>query len=75
MLADQFRRNVRRLRTARGLTQKDLAARAGIHRVYVSNLELGIENNPTLSTLERFSKALEVPAVDLLREKPRALHS
>ena len=36
-----FGRIVRRRREAQGFSQEELAARAGIHRTYVSSIELG----------------------------------
>jgi len=52
-------RNVRRLRTAAGLSQAELAERMGIDRAYVSGLELG-ERNPTIVTLWHIAKALGI---------------
>lgn len=52
-------RNVRRLRTAAGLTQAELAERMGVDRAYVSGLELG-ERNPTIVTLWHVAQALAV---------------
>ena len=37
-------RNVRRLRKAAGLSQEGVAARAGIHRTYLSSVERGQRN-------------------------------
>jgi len=37
-------RNVRRLRTATGISQEELAARAGLHRTYISSIERGQRN-------------------------------
>lgn len=37
-------RNLRRIRIATGLSQEDLAARAGLHRTYVSSIERGHRN-------------------------------
>ena len=52
-------RNLRRVRTAAGLTQTALAKRSGIHRSYVSDLEAG-QRNPTALTLQRLAKVLGV---------------
>jgi transcriptional regulator with XRE-family HTH domain len=50
-------RNVRRLRTAAGLSQAALAERLGVDRAYVSGLELG-QRNPTVVTLWHVAQAL-----------------
>ena len=52
-------RNLRRVRTAAGLTQTALAKRSGIHLSYVSALEAG-QRNPTALTLQRLAKVLGV---------------
>jgi DNA-binding XRE family transcriptional regulator len=52
-------RNLRRVRTAAGLTQIALAKRSGIHRSYVSALEAG-QRNPTALTLQRLAEVLGV---------------
>jgi DNA-binding XRE family transcriptional regulator len=52
-------RNLRRVRTAAGLTQTALAKRSGIHRSYVSALESG-QRNPTALTLQRLAEVLGV---------------
>jgi transcriptional regulator with XRE-family HTH domain len=44
-------------RTGRGLTQQQLANRAEVHTVQISQLERG-KGNPTLATLERIASAL-----------------
>lgn len=58
-------RNIRRVRTARGLSQEEVAFRAGMKRSYLSEVELG-QRNPTVRALERLSHALEVDPRDLL---------
>jgi DNA-binding XRE family transcriptional regulator len=55
----QLARNVRQFRVAAGLTQTALAKRCGMHRSYLSNLENG-GRNPTLATLQRLAKSLQV---------------
>ena len=52
-------RNLRRVRTAAGLTQTALAKRSGMDRSYVSDLEAG-QRNPTALTLKRLAKVLGV---------------
>jgi len=57
--------NVRNLRDARGLTQGQLAERAGVPRATLSLLESG-SANPTLSVLLRVCGALDVRIEELL---------
>jgi transcriptional regulator with XRE-family HTH domain len=59
----------RRIRDAReraGLTQKELAERCGLSRVYVIKLESGEHDNPTIKVLQAIAKALKVPLTDLI---------
>jgi DNA-binding XRE family transcriptional regulator len=55
-------RNLRRVRTAAGLTQTALVKRLGMDRSYVSGLEAG-QRNPTAVTLQRLAKVLKVTPV------------
>jgi DNA-binding XRE family transcriptional regulator len=55
----QIARNVRELRIAAGLTQTVLAKRCGINRAAICRLESG-RLTPTLPTLERLAKTLEM---------------
>jgi len=50
-------RNLRRLRTATGLSQEELAARAGLHRTYVSSVERG-QRNVSLENIFALARAL-----------------
>ena len=50
---------MRQLRIAAGLTQTAFAKRSGMNRAYLSRLESG-RQNPTLVTLKRLAKTLEV---------------
>ncbi|MBR1240269.1 helix-turn-helix transcriptional regulator [Bradyrhizobium sp. AUGA SZCCT0274] len=66
--------NLRRLRVKLALSQEALAVDAGVDRSYVGRIERGVEN-PTVETLDRLAKALDVPAAELLlvpksNEKP-----
>ena len=63
----RFGLQLQRLRTRRGLTQEQLAVKAGLVRVYVTKLEQG-EHDPTLTMLVRLAKALRVSVTELLGE-------
>jgi transcriptional regulator with XRE-family HTH domain len=52
-------KTVRHWRIAAGLTQTAVAKRSGMNRSYLSHLESG-RRNPTLATLERLAKILNV---------------
>lgn len=58
-------RNVRRIRIEKGLTQEQLAERAGVSQFYISLLETG-GRNPTVVSLWELSQALGVSHVDLV---------
>ena len=56
---------IKRLRERRGLTQAALAKAAGVHRVYVAQIE-GQTKVPSIATLEKLAKALKVKVGRLL---------
>jgi transcriptional regulator with XRE-family HTH domain len=56
---------LKKLRTAKGLSQATLAKRAKITREYVNKLEAG-RYDPTMGTLQALAKALGVPVTELL---------
>jgi XRE family transcriptional regulator, regulator of sulfur utilization len=64
-LSDRLARNVRQLRSARGMTQAQVAKLAGLPRATWANLESSAAN-PTLSVLHRVAAALQVPLEELL---------
>lgn len=63
-----FAVNVRRRRLALGLSQEELAERAGVHRTYVGMLERS-EKNVTIYNIERIAMALDVEPARLLQEQ------
>lgn len=65
-----FAQNLRKLRNDRGLSQEELAHRAGIDRTYASALERCVYG-VSIDVLDRLANALEVEAADMLRaDKP-----
>ena len=54
------------LRHRGGMSQRQLAARMNVPRTYVSKIE-NEKATPTLSSLERLARALEVQVSDLLK--------
>lgn len=72
---------LQRCRGKAGLTQEELAFRAGIDRTFVSRLERGIRQ-PTITTLIDLAEAMGISATELVkdteteyaRSKPRRPH-
>lgn len=64
--AQIFGRHLRELRTARGLTQGQLAERCATSISAISNFEAG-NNSPTLGTLVRLADALECGVAELVK--------
>lgn len=64
-LVNVFAANVRRRRIELGISQEELAERAGVHRTYIGMLERS-EKNATLYSIERLAGALEVEPATLL---------
>lgn len=62
---------IRTLRQRSGLSQRQLAMRMQVPRTYVSKIE-NEKATPTLSSLERLARALEVTVPDLLSGGDRA---
>jgi transcriptional regulator with XRE-family HTH domain len=63
--------NLRKYRTKAGISQKQLADSVGTSHPRISEIENG-RGNPTLDTLEKIAKVLNIQAIDLLRpDKPK----
>jgi XRE family transcriptional regulator, master regulator for biofilm formation len=57
---------IRKLREAKGMTQRDLARKAKVTPGYVAQLETGLRKNPSIFVLRKLAKALGVPVTALL---------
>jgi transcriptional regulator with XRE-family HTH domain len=63
----QVAHQVREIRRARHLSQRQLAGRMRVPRTYISKIENG-KAIPTLGSLERLAAALEVDLSQLIRD-------
>jgi transcriptional regulator with XRE-family HTH domain len=61
----RFAVNLRSARLARGFSQEELAARAGLHRNYIGSVERN-EKNISIDSMERLAIVLGVDVIDLL---------
>lgn len=66
-IREQFGRTLRELRTAQGLTQEELAFRAGMNVTYLSDIERG-RWNPSLAMIVDLGRGLGVHPSDLLKD-------
>ena len=69
---DAFARTLQRLRRERGLSQEELAHRAGLSTSYVSLLETR-KRQPTLTVMLALARELEVSLVEVAEEIERGL--
>jgi transcriptional regulator with XRE-family HTH domain len=60
----EFGDRIRELRSAKGLSQEELAFKAGVHRTYLGGIERG-ERNPSLKNINAIANALEVTLREL----------
>ena len=72
-LLNVFSNNLRKYRNASGLSQEAFAAKAGLHRTYISALECG-KRSIALDNIEKIADALKIDAfllfVDNTTEPP-----
>jgi transcriptional regulator with XRE-family HTH domain len=66
-----FGRVLRSIRESQGISQEELAAKAGYHRTYVGLLERG-EKSPSLRTLFNVAGALKVRPSEMVRGAEQA---
>lgn len=63
----KFGKKVRAQRANLGLSQEELASRAGVHRTYIGMIERA-EKNITLENIEKVAKALNLKLSDFFRD-------
>ena len=60
-------KTVKRLRGKTGLSQEKLARLADVSNNTIINIEAGKQDNPTIETLKKIAKALNIPIEDLIK--------
>ncbi|MFG1266277.1 helix-turn-helix domain-containing protein [Xanthobacter aminoxidans] len=65
-IREVFARNLRAARLAKGLSQEELAHRAGIDRTYISSLERSVYH-ASIDVVDRLASALDLDAAELLK--------
>lgn len=60
-------KNIRKLREQKGISQDKLSKLAGISLNTIAKLELDETQNPTIETLQKIAKALDVKVEDLIK--------
>jgi transcriptional regulator with XRE-family HTH domain len=61
----KFGEKLKKVRLKKNLSQGDVARILGVHRSYISGLERGVRN-PSLLTVQKVAKALDVNAKNLV---------
>ncbi|MCR4263257.1 MAG: helix-turn-helix domain-containing protein [Candidatus Roizmanbacteria bacterium] len=64
--SEKLGKNLKRIRTKKGITQGDIARSLGVSRGFVSNIENG-KTNPTLATIARLANAIGASTDELLK--------
>ena len=63
--------NLKRMRTSVGISQEEVADRAGLHRTYISSIERA-QRNVSLENIFQIAEALGTTPVELLKPIPKA---
>jgi len=59
-------KNLRRIRTEKGISQGDIVRALSMGRGFISNIENG-KGNPTLTTITKLAKVLKVSIIELMK--------
>lgn len=69
-----FGNNLKKYRTALGLSQEAFAEKCGLHRTYISSIEC-YRRSIALENIQRIADALGIEPYKLLLEENNELHS
>ena len=59
-------KNLKRIRTEKGISQGDIARALNVGRSFITNIENG-KTNPTLATIAKIAKAIGVSVGELMK--------
>ncbi|MBY0122948.1 helix-turn-helix domain-containing protein [Bacillus sp. S/N-304-OC-R1] len=63
---------IKRLRIEKGFSINELSEKAGVSKSYLSYIERGIQQNPSLLVLSRLAKTLDTDVEDLLDQTEKS---
>lgn len=63
--SNEFGKKLKTIRTSRHLSQEELAFQCNMQASHIGQIERG-QKNPTLDTLQKISKGLNIPLTELL---------
>lgn len=64
--AERLGKNLKRIRTTKGISQGEIGRILEVDKSFVSNIENG-KTNPTLATIARIAKAIGVSVGELMK--------
>lgn len=67
-MANNVSKNIRRIRQKKGMSQDRLSKKADLALNTIVKIETEENPNPTIETLKKIAKALDVPVGDLFKE-------
>ena len=62
-----FGNTIRKIRLSKGISQESFADLCGLHRTYISDVELG-KRNISIENIEKVAKALNVQISEIFKE-------
>ncbi len=65
-ISTKLGKNLKRIRTAKKLSQGAIARSLEVHQAYIGGIENG-KRNPTLATIQKLAEALNVSADELIK--------
>ena len=64
--SEKLGKNLKRIRTAKGISQGEISRILEIDKSFISNIEAG-KTNPTLATIAKIAKAIGVSVGELMK--------